>query len=85
MRKIMLAVVVMVIMLSPFCWGQAWAAEKLKYSVSFREGVSQTLPVQTAIEQGFWKKLGLDVEFVSFRSGSEMLRAVAAGHLYIGT
>ena len=85
MRKIMLAVVVMVIMVSPFCWEQVRGAEKLKYSVSFREGVSQTMPVQTAIEQGFWKKLGLDVEFISFRSGSEMLRAVAAGHLYMGT
>lgn len=85
MRKIMLAVVVMVILVSPFCWEQARAAEKVKYFISFREAVSQTLPAATALEQGFWQKQGLDVELVLFRSGGKTLRAVAAGHIYIGT
>ncbi len=85
MRKIMLAVVVMVIMVSPFCWGQARAEEKLRYAISFKEAVSQALPIAVALEKGFWQKQGLDVEYVPFRAGSKMLRAMAAGHIDLGT
>lgn len=85
MRKIFLTVMVMAVLVSLFGWGGAQAAEKLKYSVSFREGVSQALPVATALEQGFWKQEGLDIEYVPFKSGSQMLRAMAAGHIKIGT
>ncbi|MEE8449410.1 MAG: ABC transporter substrate-binding protein [Thermodesulfobacteriota bacterium] len=85
MGRVTLALLVMAILISPVYWEQARGAEKLKYSVSFREGVSQALPVATALEQGFWKQEGLDIEYVPFKSGSQMLRAMASGHIKIGT
>ncbi|MEE8448739.1 MAG: ABC transporter substrate-binding protein [Thermodesulfobacteriota bacterium] len=78
----LLAVAVLV---SPFCWGQVWAAEKLNYATAFKAAVSQQLPVEIALEKGLWRKQGLNVEHIPFRAGSRMGRAMAAGKIDIGT
>ncbi len=77
--------VLIAILASQFCWEQARAAEKLKYAVSFKEGVSQSLPVGIALEQGLWKKQGLEVEYIPFKGGSKMFQAMAGGHIDIAT
>ncbi|MEE8450211.1 MAG: ABC transporter substrate-binding protein [Thermodesulfobacteriota bacterium] len=73
--------VMMVILISQFCWAQ----EKLKFADSSRGSMGQALPIATALDKGFWWKQGLEVEHVSFRSGSQMGQAMAGGHIKIAT
>ena len=61
------------------------AAEKLKYSSTVKLYPGFYLPILAAEEKGIWKRNGLDVEWVSFRSGSSHYRAIAAGAIKIGS
>lgn len=81
-KKIFLAIAVIALSLAFFL--EAIAAEKLKFATSVRVSVNYYLPVLAAEEKGFWKQNGLEVEWVPFRGGAEMYRAVAAGEVGIG-
>lgn len=57
----------------------AQAADKLTLGTSARENPYFTLVVIAGDEKGFWKQNGLAVEWVPFRGGPDLFRAVAAG------
>lgn len=61
--------------------GQAFAAEK------FRVGYLRVMDDAQAIvahEGGFYKKHGLDVELVEFKSGTDLIKAIVGGQLDSG-
>jgi NitT/TauT family transport system substrate-binding protein len=45
---------------------------------------SMACPVIVALERGFFKQEGIDAEFVPFRGGPDLLKAVLAGEILIG-
>jgi NitT/TauT family transport system substrate-binding protein len=45
---------------------------------------SMACPVILALDRGFFKQEGLEVEFVPFRGGPDLLKAVLAGEVLIG-
>lgn len=60
------------------------AQEKLKIGSSVKDSPFYYLPIGAAQEQGFFKKHGLDVEWVPSKSGSDLERAFAADAVKIG-
>lgn len=60
------------------------SAEKLKVGSATRTSPWYYLPILAGQDAGFWKENGIEAEWVPFRSGSEMYRAVAAGSINIG-
>ena len=65
--------------------GTSPGADKATFATGFRLNASYVLPPLTAMGKGFWKELGLDVEWVAFDSITDMQRAVAAGSISAGT
>lgn len=69
-------------------WGLAgaWglAAETLKFGTAVKDHPPYYLPVLAAEEKGFWKAQGLEVEWVPFKSGTELVQAVAGKEINIG-
>lgn len=61
-----------------------FALEKLKFATSLKKAVHQGLLILAAEEKGFWRKNGLDTEWVPFRGGAAMVRAIAARSINIG-
>ncbi|PLC53501.1 ABC transporter substrate-binding protein [Pollutimonas nitritireducens] len=61
--------------------GQAFAAEKFK--VGYLR-VMDDAQVIAAYEGGFYKKHGLDVELVEFKSGTDLIKAIVGGQLDTG-
>src|SRR5690606_36996056 len=61
--------------------GQAMAAEKLKVGYLRVTDDAQAI---AAYEGGFYKKHGLDVELVEFRSGTDLIKAIIGGQLDTG-
>lgn len=59
-------------------------AEKVRLATGVKIAASYNLPILAAQQQGAWKKEGLDVEWVSFRSGAEFHRGLSAGSIEIG-
>ncbi len=59
-------------------------AEKLQLGSSIRLYPAFYLPILAAEERGFFKKNGLEVEWVPFRGGTTLARAMAAGAINIG-
>src|SRR3972149_4075730 len=68
-----------IIMLLLFMAGQA-AGQKVRFATSVDQPMFH-LPFMAAKEKGFWKELDIDVEWVPFRSGTIMYKAVAAGEV----
>ncbi|HWP48080.1 MAG TPA: ABC transporter substrate-binding protein [Candidatus Limnocylindrales bacterium] len=83
-----------------FCWRvaiSAWIlgsiipsnlfAQELK-KITLGLGVAKDfgfrIPAEVALDQGFWKREGLDVEVVSFRGGSEVVVAMASKSVDFG-
>ena len=62
----------------------AAAQEKLKIGSSVRLSPFYYLPIKAAQEKGYFKKRGLDVEWVPSNSGSDLERAYAASAIKIG-
>lgn len=60
------------------------SAEKLKVGSATKSSPWYYLPILAGQDAGFWKENGIEAEWVPFRSGSEMYRAVAAGAINIG-
>ena len=61
--------------------GQAFAAEKLR--VGYLR-VMDDAQVMAAYEGDFYKKHGLDVELVEFKSGTDLIKAIVGGQLDTG-
>lgn len=61
--------------------GQAMAAEKFKVGYLRVMDDSQAI---AAYEGGFYKKHGLDVELVEFKSGTDLIKAIVGGQLDTG-
>ncbi|PLC48656.1 ABC transporter substrate-binding protein [Pollutimonas subterranea] len=61
--------------------GQAFAADKFK--VGYLR-VMDDAQVIAAYEGGFYKKHGLDVELVEFKSGTDLIKAIVGGQLDTG-
>jgi len=61
--------------------GQASAAEKFK--VGYLRVMDDAQAI-TAYEGGFYKKQGLDVEMVEFKSGTDLIKAIVGGQLDTG-
>ncbi|MEE8448183.1 MAG: ABC transporter substrate-binding protein [Thermodesulfobacteriota bacterium] len=60
------------------------AVEKLNLGTAIKFTPVYYLPVLAAEEKGYWKERGLQVEWVPFRGGTDMQRAVAAGAIKVG-
>lgn len=54
-------------------------AEKIKFGTPLKVNPQYALPVLAGEEMGFWKKEGLEVEWVPFQGGGPLFRAMAAG------
>lgn len=61
--------------------GQAFAAEKFK--VGYLRVMDDAQAI-AAYEGGFYKKHGLDVELVEFKSGTDLIKAIVGGQLDTG-
>lgn len=64
--------------------GNAFAAEKIRFATPVKEQPYYFLTALAAEEGGFWKKNGLDGEWVPFGSASAMFYAVSAGQVNAG-
>lgn len=60
------------------------AAEKVRVGTPVRVQALYNLPILAAQDKGIWRGLGLDLEYLPFRSGTELNQAVAAGALDMG-
>jgi NitT/TauT family transport system substrate-binding protein len=60
------------------------ALERTKLSVGLPLNTATFLPLYLADEQGFFNREGLDVNFVAFRGGSDLLRGVSTGAVQVG-
>src|SRR3990172_7484422 len=81
-RRFILICLVFFVFLPAFSPGQA--QEKLTFTNSTPFNPVENLPAQAALEQGFWKQEGLDVNWVTFKSGGPHMQAVAAGKSDLG-
>lgn len=80
MRKICLALLIS--LLAP---AAASAAEKVRFASHIRVNPYYGLPVWAAIDQGYLKEQGVEVEWVPFEAAAVMIKAVAAGEIDMGT
>ncbi len=58
--------------------------EKLVFSTPIRTAVHADLPSAAAEQHGFWKQLGLNVQWIPFGSGRAQSDALAAGSVNAG-
>ena len=76
LSRLILPVLTAVALASP-----AWAADKFKVGYLRVMDDSQAI---AAYEGGFYKKHGLDVELVEFKSGTDLIKAIVGGQLDTG-
>ena len=65
--------------------GTALAADKVRFAVHFKLNPQYPLPVLAALEKGYWKAQGLEVEYFPFDAPPTLYRAVTAGEIDMGT
>lgn len=63
---------------------QGLSQEKVRVATSTRLDARQYLPILGAIEGGYARAAGLEVEWVPFRNPADMNRAVASGDIKLG-
>src|SRR3972149_11396853 len=61
------------------------AVEKARWGVHFRDNPLYGIPALAAVDRGFFKEEGLEVEVIEFASAGLLERAYAAGALEVGT
>ena len=64
--------------------GDLAGAEKVKFGNSTKTNVFENLPPMAALDKGFFKEQGLDVEWSLFDAGAAHVRAVAGGAIDAG-
>lgn len=62
----------------------SFAAEKLKFGDAVKVSPTGRIPYLVALEKGFWKENGLEIDWVSFGSGTAAMQAVAARGIEMG-
>lgn len=60
------------------------AIEKARFGNQFKLNPHYSLPALAALDKGFWKEIGLEVEYFPFDSATIMHRAVVAGDIDVG-
>ena len=68
-----------------FMSGSVLSAEKVRFANHSKSNSYFVLPVLAAVEKGYWKAEGVEVEWRAFGASTTMVRAVAAGALDMGT
>lgn len=64
--------------------GPALPLERVRVGTSVRESPFYNLPILAGEDMGFWREEGLELQFLPFKGGTEMHRAVAAASLDVG-
>lgn len=64
--------------------GDLAGAEKVRFGNSTKTNVFENLPALAALEKGFWKEEGLEVEWTMFDAGAAHMRAVAGAAIDAG-
>lgn len=64
-------------------WPLTGYAEKLKFGTPGKTIAVMYLPMLAAEENGFWKRNGLEVEWVPFRASTAVFHSVAGGHIKV--
>ena len=62
----------------------ARAAEKINFATAIKVTPAYYLPVLAAEERGFWRENGLKVNWIPFRGGPDMQKAIVARSVLIG-
>ena len=83
-KKLLLASVACLLALS-FILTPSWGAEKVSFATHFKRNPHYGLPAWAAMDQGYWRQMGLDPEWITFDSATTMARAIVAGHIDTGT
>ncbi|MEE8449669.1 MAG: ABC transporter substrate-binding protein [Thermodesulfobacteriota bacterium] len=81
-KKLFLLCLVAFVLLPALPQGQA--KEKATFTNSTPFNPVENLPAMAALEKGFWKQEGLDVNWVTFKSGGPHMQALAAGKSDMG-
>ena len=79
LKKILLMPALLILAMA--CSGQAAAAEKFKIGYLRVMDDAQAI---AAFEGGLYKKYGLDVELVEFKSGTDLIKAILGGQMDTG-
>lgn len=61
-----------------------YAVEKVRFSVHIRTSPDYVMPVLAALEKGFWKESGVEVEYIGFESPAAQDTAVVAKAIDMG-
>lgn len=61
-----------------------YAVEKVRFSVHIRTSPDYVMPVLAALEKGFWKEYGVEVEYIGFESPAAQDTAVVARAIDMG-
>ena len=83
-KKLLLASVAFLLTLG-FILAPSWGAEKVRFATHLRTNPNYGMPAWAAVEQGYWQQMGLEVEWVPFRSAKNLVRAVLARDIDMGT
>ena len=62
----------------------AWGADKVNYGTALKGVLYYDLPMMAGLEKGFFNQAGLKLNWVPFKSGTQMHRAMAAKAIDIG-
>ena len=84
MRGRAIGLVFLVSLIPSVLVSQSLGIEKLKFASAVKVTPAFYLPMLAGQEKGFWKEKGLKVEWVPFKGGGAMNRAVAAGAINVG-
>jgi ABC-type nitrate/sulfonate/bicarbonate transport system substrate-binding protein len=61
-----------------------WGADKVRYGTALKGVLYYDLPMIAGLEKGLFKQAGVEVDWVPFKSGTQMHRAIAAKAIDIG-
>src|SRR3972149_2433673 len=83
MSRLLLFLLIVLFLALPTGPLSAQLVEKVKIG-NIRDDVLRALPILAALDKGFWKGQGVDVEYVPFRGATEIHQGVAAGAVDTG-
>lgn len=83
-RDFLRAAAVTAVATGPLAPLAAHAQSRIKIGTAVLGDYSMVGPIVVALEKGTFKSEGLDAEFVPFRGGPDLLKAVLAGEILIG-
>lgn len=72
------------VLLSFFLGSTSLALEKIRFGSPLKQAPVYALAILAAEEKGFWKEVGVELDWVAFDGGGPLWRAVAAGSVDMG-